>query len=54
MKQNKNEVPPGTLILRTLNLITGAYRKQLAAVEGKWRQISEIMSRTIDPSGGSL
>ena len=34
--------------------ITRAGRKQLAAEEDNWRQISEIMIRLLDPSGGSL
>jgi transcriptional regulator len=34
--------------------ITRAGRKQLAAEADNWRQISEIMTRLLDPSGGSL
>ncbi len=32
--------------------ITRAGRKQLAAEEDYWRQISEIMTRFLEPSGG--
>jgi len=34
--------------------ITRAGRKQLAAEEDNWRQISKIMTRFLEPSGGSL
>jgi PadR family transcriptional regulator, regulatory protein PadR len=34
--------------------ITRAGRKQLAAEEDNWRQISEILTRFIETSGGSL
>jgi PadR family transcriptional regulator, regulatory protein PadR len=34
--------------------ITRAGRKQLAAEENNWRQISEIMNRLLEPSGGRL
>jgi PadR family transcriptional regulator, regulatory protein PadR len=34
--------------------ITRAGRKQLAAEEDNWRQISEILTRFIEPSEGSL
>ena len=34
--------------------ITRAGRKQLAAEEDNWRQISEIMTRLLKPSGGRL
>jgi hypothetical protein len=54
MERQKNGVLPGALKLMALNSITGAGRKRLAAEEcGRWR-ISEIMFRTLEPSGGSL
>lgn len=34
--------------------ITRAGRKQLAAEEDNWRQISEILTRFLDPSEGDL
>jgi len=34
--------------------ITRAGRMQLAAEADNWRQISEIMTRLLEPSGGSL
>src|SRR5262245_48011880 len=34
--------------------ITRAGRKQLAAEEDNWRQISEILTRFLEPSGESL
>jgi PadR family transcriptional regulator, regulatory protein PadR len=34
--------------------ITRVGRKHLAAEENNWRQISEIMTRLLEPSGGSL
>jgi DNA-binding PadR family transcriptional regulator len=34
--------------------ITRAGRKQLAAEEDNWRQISEILTRFLEPSEGSL
>jgi PadR family transcriptional regulator, regulatory protein PadR len=34
--------------------ITRAGRKQLAAEEDNWRQTSEILTRFLEPSGGSL
>jgi len=54
MEKQKNEVLPVALKLMALNSITGAGRKRLAAEEcGRW-WISEIMFRTLEPSGGSL
>jgi hypothetical protein len=54
MEQQKNEVLPDTLDLMALNSITGADKKRLAAEEGNWWQIPEIMSLTHEPSGESL
>jgi len=54
MEQPKNEVLPGTLNLMALDPITGAGRKQLAAEVSNWLKISEIISRTLESSGGSL
>jgi hypothetical protein len=54
MERQKNGVLPGALNLMALALITGADKKRLAAEEGAWRRISEIMTRTLEPSGGSL
>ncbi len=34
--------------------ITPAGRKQIVAEEDNWRQISEILTRFLEPSGGSL
>ena len=54
MEQQKNEVLPGTLNLMALNSITVADRKRLVAEDGRRLRISEIMSRTLESSGGSL
>ncbi|HEX5083139.1 MAG TPA: hypothetical protein VFY40_13920 [Blastocatellia bacterium] len=54
MERHKNEVLPGRLNLMALNSITGAGMKQHAAEEDNWLQISEIMSRTLEPFRGSL
>jgi hypothetical protein len=70
MEQNKNQLLPGIfnlVILKppetlgplhgygiTRRSITRAGRQQLAAEEENWRQISEILTRFIEPWGGSL
>jgi hypothetical protein len=54
MEQPKNEVLPYTLNPAAGASITGAVRKRIAAEEGSLRRISEIMTRTPEPLGGSL
>jgi hypothetical protein len=65
MEQNKNQALPGTLNLMILKTLESADRFQLnqgtmysalalVAKEDNWRQISEILTRFLEASGGSL
>jgi hypothetical protein len=65
MEQNKNQALPWALNLMILKTLESADRFQLnqgrmypalllAAEEDNWRQISEILTRFLEPSGGSL